>query len=243
MSVTYRSTENNELHPETFREKIWRKTRENPAVPIGFAAVLFSFYMASRKMREQKSLEMNYWLRARVITQGFTILAISWSSGVWERLLPATAHERPGVLGPLPASAMGVLEGEQARKVEFDERMRKAEEAHKSETAVGSGSVPKKIVIPTKKGEKAKAKATEENRDHDLSGSYWKWLRWGSGSSQQEGASGSSSLTPSSSTPPRHPPPPLPAEKSKPSGSWLRWVTGTSSSGSDKGTDKDSKKT
>jgi hypothetical protein len=40
----------------------------------GFAAVLFSFYMASRRMREQKSLEMNYWLRARVITQGKHIL-------------------------------------------------------------------------------------------------------------------------------------------------------------------------
>jgi len=40
----------------------------------GFGAVLFSFYMASRRMREQKGLEMNYWLRARVITQGKFVL-------------------------------------------------------------------------------------------------------------------------------------------------------------------------
>ena len=40
------------------------------SVSSGFAAVILSFYMASRRMREQRSLEMNYWLRARVITQG-----------------------------------------------------------------------------------------------------------------------------------------------------------------------------
>ena len=188
---------------------------------------------------------MNYWLRARVITQGkhfkrllsscplpftaivtgFTIVAISWSAGVWERLFPGTAHERPGLLGPLPASTVGVLEGKEARKALFDERMRRAEEAHRAEAALESESAPKKIVISSKKV--GKAKVTEEG--HDLSGGHWRWLRWGSGSSQNPNNSSPSSLPPLPS--PASSPPS--ADKPKPSGSWLRWVSGMSSSGSD----------
>jgi hypothetical protein len=151
-------------------------------------------------------------------------LAITWSAGVWERLFPGTAQLRPGMLGPLPAPA-GVLEGQEARKAQFDERMRKAEEAHKAEMAVDSGNFPKKIVISTKKG--GEAKTTEEG--HDLSGGYWRWLRWGDGS-PQEGESVSPTKT---LLPPPPPPPSSSTERAKPSGSWLRWVTGMSSSGSD----------
>ncbi|KIM92196.1 hypothetical protein PILCRDRAFT_810206 [Piloderma croceum F 1598] len=218
--------EDHEFREETFKEHVWRRARENPAVPIGFAAVIFSFYMASRRMREQKGLEMNYWLRARVITQGFTILALSWSSGVWERVFPGAAQKQPGLFGPLPASTIGILEGQEARKVQFDERMRRAEEAHKAEAAADSESAPKKIVISSRKA--ATAKATEE--PHDLSGGYWRWLRWESGSSQ-----GDKNTSPSPTSSPLLPRPPLSASanKPKPSGSWLRWVTGMSTSDSD----------
>jgi Hypoxia induced protein conserved region len=269
--------EDHEFREETFKERVWRRARENPAVPIGeslpfslagfialdalneatsitlltqltfagFAAVIFSFYMASRRMREQKGLEMNYWLRARVITQGkhissaaycllpstavvigFTVLALSWSSGVWERVFPGAAQKQPGLFGPLPASTIGILEGQEARKVQFDGRMRRAEEAHKAEAAAVSESLPKKIVIPSRKA--ATAKATEE--PHDLGGGYWRWLRWESGSSQEDK---NPSPGPTSSSLLPRPPLSASADKPKPSGSWLRRVTGMSTSDSD----------
>jgi hypothetical protein len=200
-------------------------------------------------MREQKSLEMNYWLRARVITQGehvlkppilrrlhcnptsiagFTILAISWSAGIWERLFPGTAQMRPGLLGPLPPSAVGVLEGPEARKAQFEERMKKAEEAHKAEMAAEVEAAPKKIVISSKTGN---TKAMPEN--HDLNGGYWKWLRWGSGSVEGKV---NSSPPPSPYPLPQPISPSVGIETPKPSGSWLRSVTGMSS-----GSEKDKK--
>jgi len=227
-STTVDLPEDGEFRAETFRELMWRRGKDNPAIPIGFSAVLLSMYMASRRMREQKSLEMNYWLRARVITQGFTILAITWSAGVWERLFPGTAQLRPGLLGPLPASAVGILEGEEARKAQFNERMRRAEKAHKTETSAESTSAPQKIVISSKKKASGNPKVAEEG--HDLSGGYWRWLRWGNG--PEEGKA--SPIIPPPSPP--QPSPPAATEKPKPSGSWLRWVSGMSS-----GSDKDKK--
>jgi len=127
---------------------------------------------------------------------------------------------RPGLLGPLPPSALGVLEGPEARKAQFEERMKKAEEAHKAEMAAEVEAAPKKIVISSKTGN---TKAMPEN--HDLNGGYWKWLRWGSGS--VEGKVNSS--PPSSPYPLPQPISSVGIETPKPSGSWLRSVTGMSS--------------
>jgi hypothetical protein len=144
--------------------------------------------------------------------------------------LPGTAAERPGLLGPLPASAVGILEGEEAQKAQFAQRMRRAEDAHNAEVALKSESSPKKIVISNKNA--GKTQKVEES--HDLGGSYWRWLRWGSGSPQKE------ELQDASPSPVPSPPSPQSAstsssaEKPKPSGSWLRWVSGMSSTGDKK---------
>ena len=139
-------------------------------------------------------------------------------------MLPGTAAERPGLLAPLPASAVGILEGEEARKAQFAQRMRRAEDAHNAEVAQKSESSPK-IVISSKKA--GKAQKMEES--HNLSGSYWKWLRWGSGSPQKEKVQSASPSPVPSPPPPQSPSTLSSAEKPKPSGSWLRWVSGVSS--------------
>lgn len=125
----------------------------------------------------------------------------------------------------MPPSALGVLEGPEAQKAQFDDRMRRAEEAHEAEVAMDSKTIPKKIVIHSKKA--GQAKATEES--HNSSGGYWSWLRRGS-ESVQEDKSSRSSIAP----PPQVSSPPASVKESKPRGSWLKWVTGTSSSSSDK---------
>lgn len=91
-------------------------------------------------------------------------MAVSWSAGVFSRAFPQTDREYPGWLGPLPASAIGVLEGKERRKAEFEERMKQAEEAHQVENV-------RKTVIPNKAAGNAES-------GQDSTGSYWKWLRW-----------------------------------------------------------------
>ncbi|XP_076295072.1 HIG1 domain family member 2A, mitochondrial [Lasioglossum baleicum] len=61
---------------ETFKEKLVRKTKENPMVPLGTIATvtallvgLKSFYVGNTKMSQ-------YMMRARVGAQAFTLLSI-----------------------------------------------------------------------------------------------------------------------------------------------------------------------
>lgn len=75
-------------------------------------------------------------------------MAVSWSAGVFSRLFPQTDKEYPGWLGPLPASAVGVLEGKERRRVEFEERMRQAEEAQQAED-IGKTVIPSKTAKKT----------------------------------------------------------------------------------------------
>lgn len=113
---------------------------------------------------------MNFWLRMRVATQGaligtttfsnvtltflrstgFTLIAMSWSMNVWPELLPAFNQKHPGWLGPLPDSAAGIVEGSDAQKLQFEQRMRQAEEAHQAEAA-NSFPPAEKIVVRSNK--------------------------------------------------------------------------------------------
>lgn len=78
---------------ETWGNKFTRKFKENPWVPLGtslyyqdkFYYVLINvgclatcgaLVMSAAKMRAGKSTAMNYWLRARVVLQGVTLVAL-----------------------------------------------------------------------------------------------------------------------------------------------------------------------
>ncbi|KAM6151012.1 HIG1 domain family member 2A, mitochondrial [Erethizon dorsatum] len=64
------------IHPEGFKEKFLRKTRENPMVPIGClgtaAALTYGLYCFHRGQSQRSQLMM----RTRIAAQGFTIAAI-----------------------------------------------------------------------------------------------------------------------------------------------------------------------
>ncbi|KAF7412679.1 hypothetical protein HZH66_001575 [Vespula vulgaris] len=62
--------------PETSKDKLYRKVRENPFVPIGTLATvsalvygLYNFSVGNRKMSQ-------YMMRTRVAAQAFTFVAI-----------------------------------------------------------------------------------------------------------------------------------------------------------------------
>jgi Hypoxia induced protein conserved region len=93
--------------------------------------------MAGSKLRKRESQSMNYWLRARVIAQGFTIAAVvlgSWMMGQTKPQLDQAAAA---------AAADGdESSGKSKRKAEFEERLRGAEESHKLEMAATIGKGP-----------------------------------------------------------------------------------------------------
>lgn len=147
-------------------------------------------------MRQGQSLQMNYWLRARVGTQGKThnplllfhspkltdsdttavaIMAISWSAGVWSRAFPDKDKEYPGWLGPLPNSALGVVEGDEARKIQFEERMKKAEQAHLAET----GGTASNLQKPASLSPPQKVPAVDADGAKTSSQGWWSWLKGG----------------------------------------------------------------
>ncbi|XP_018798569.1 PREDICTED: HIG1 domain family member 2A, mitochondrial [Bactrocera latifrons] len=64
------------FHAETTKEKMMRKIKENPAVPIGCLATagalsygLYSFRNGNRRMSQ-------IMMRTRIAAQGFTVLAL-----------------------------------------------------------------------------------------------------------------------------------------------------------------------
>jgi hypothetical protein len=73
--------------------------------------------MAGVKMRQNKPLQMNYWLRGRVLMQGVTVGAIMWT-----------------LYGDRESYMEKMRTGKEAVEKEgFEERMKMAEEAHRSE--------------------------------------------------------------------------------------------------------------
>ena len=84
--------------------------------------------MASNKLRKRQSKDMNYWLRARVVAQGFTIIAVvagAWMMGQTKPQIDRSAREQDEMLA-----------GSQRRREEFEERLRNAEENHKLEQEI-----------------------------------------------------------------------------------------------------------
>lgn len=89
--------------------------------------------MAGVKLRKRDSKNMNYWLRARVIAQGLTIVALvagSWLLNNKQKPLDEAAQLEEELIG------------KQLRSREFEERLRGAEEREKLENAAGAGRGP-----------------------------------------------------------------------------------------------------
>ncbi|CAO1391194.1 unnamed protein product [Diamesa hyperborea] len=70
------------IQGETGKDKMFRKIKENPMVPIGCLATagalsfgLYSFKQGERKMSQ-------YMMRARIFAQGFTVVALILGVGL-----------------------------------------------------------------------------------------------------------------------------------------------------------------
>jgi len=108
------------------REKVVEKLKEHPLIPAGILATCGALGMAFRRLHQRDSVGYQRWLRARVLTQGLTIVAIV-AAGVQEWGMGALSgnHNRP-TASPSQQRA-------------FEKRMREAEDAHRAETAAERG--------------------------------------------------------------------------------------------------------
>jgi len=161
---------------ETYQEKAWRKFKQQPLVPLGAAATTFALIMAGTKLRKRDSKNMNYWLRARVITQGLTIVALV--AGSW-----LLNNKQKAADAANPDGTEDELIGKELRKREFEERLRGAEARDKLENAAGVGRGP--LIELQKSRAAAPVTAPEVKIPEAKSGSEgWGIWSWFGGSSK-----------------------------------------------------------
>ncbi|XP_022607784.1 HIG1 domain family member 2A, mitochondrial [Seriola dumerili] len=61
---------------ETFKEKLMRKTKQNPFVPIGCLATAGALIYGLRAFQQGKTHQSQLLMRGRIAAQGFTIVAL-----------------------------------------------------------------------------------------------------------------------------------------------------------------------
>ncbi|KAF3073787.1 hypothetical protein TsFJ059_005224 [Trichoderma semiorbis] len=70
------SFDDQELYNEGPMQKVKRKLKEEPLVPLGIGLTVFAFVNAYRALRRGDSRQANKMFRARVAAQGFTVIAM-----------------------------------------------------------------------------------------------------------------------------------------------------------------------
>ncbi|QUC17451.1 uncharacterized protein UV8b_01692 [Ustilaginoidea virens] len=65
-----------DFHNERPMQKVVRKLKEEPLVPLGIGLTVFAFVNAYRAIRRGDSHQANRMFRARVAAQGFTVIAM-----------------------------------------------------------------------------------------------------------------------------------------------------------------------
>ncbi|KAI9163170.1 Respiratory supercomplex factor [Paramyrothecium foliicola] len=68
--------ENADFYNEKPMQKVVRKLKEEPLVPLGVGLTVFAFVNAYRALRRGDSRQANRMFRARVAAQGFTVIAM-----------------------------------------------------------------------------------------------------------------------------------------------------------------------
>ena len=62
--------------PESSKEKMWRKCKENPFVPFGLAGTVAALTYGLISFKRGNSRTQQNMMRLRVIAQGFTVVSV-----------------------------------------------------------------------------------------------------------------------------------------------------------------------
>lgn len=133
---------------------------------LGMIATVGALTMALKRMQQRDAVGYQRWLRARVVAQGLTIVAIV-VAGVQEMGVGVlTGNAKP--VAPPPTTPW--------ESREFEKRLKEAEEVHRAETRVdGSGIGPDaRQMSPLMRAADDAAPAPQSNAS-----SWSSWLGWG----------------------------------------------------------------
>jgi len=182
---------------ETWTEKFSRKFKENPWVPLGCLATCGALVMSAVKMRAGQSRSMNYWLRARVVLQGVTVVALVAGSMALQKQKNAQISDLgiDTADGGLPRNeAVTELSKEKKRILEqqaFEERLKDAEAAAEQEQGmmiVKGPSVNKSKVVSVQAQQPDTSQSPILNEVKKSNG--WRW--WSSGKNSERRPEGKS---------------------------------------------------
>ena len=70
------SFDDTEFFEESRSQKLFRKIRQEPLIPMGCLATCYALYQASKSIRHGNPVRTNKMFRARIYAQGFTLVAI-----------------------------------------------------------------------------------------------------------------------------------------------------------------------
>ncbi|CAA7268807.1 unnamed protein product [Cyclocybe aegerita] len=174
---------------ETWSEKFVRKFNENPWVPLGCLATCGALVMSAVKLRAGKSKDMNYWLRARVVLQGVTVLALlSGTMSLQKAREARLAAEAAGELSEPELSKEKQAEKEKERS-EFEERLKQAELTTEVEAGFGIAGTRRVKTSDVKRdvgsGPAQPPPAPNATSNELKSSGKWRWWSSSSNSSSQ----------------------------------------------------------
>jgi len=196
---------------ETWGEKFSRKFKENPWVPLGCLATCGALVMSAAKMRAGKSTSMNYWLRARVVLQGVTLVALVAGSMALQKEKNTQISDLGigAADGGLPRNEAATELSREKKKIleqqEFEERMKDAQAATEREQGFGMMTVKGPSVSKERRKEEEKRLVSVQTQQADASQSPvlnevkksngWHWWSSGKNSEQQVKSKDSDSMS------------------------------------------------
>ncbi|KAL6703693.1 Respiratory supercomplex factor 1, mitochondrial [Coniothyrium glycines] len=77
--------ENADFYNENTLDKIWRRFREEPLIPLGCGLTAWAIVGASRAMRKGDHKMTNVYFRRRLYAQSFTIAALVVGNLYWQK--------------------------------------------------------------------------------------------------------------------------------------------------------------
>ena len=152
--------------------------------------------MSAVKMRAGKSKSMNYWLRARVVLQGVTLVALVAGSVALQRQKNTQISDLGIDAAELPRNeATTELSREKKRileQQEFEERLKNAERAAEQEQGIGM-MIVKGPSVNKERREEEKKRVQTQQPDASQSpvlnevkkSNNWVWGWWSSGKSSE----------------------------------------------------------
>jgi len=176
---------------ETWSAKFSRKIKENPWVPIGCLATCGALAMSAAKLRAGKSSDMNFWLRARVVLQGLTLVALLAGSMSIQKIRKeelARLNIGEDGLPQIEATTELAREKKEKERLGFEERLKAAQATTEMEEGLARRVVKGPAVHRERREDEPHPAANATTAAVKKSES-WRWWSKSGGSGSQESSS------------------------------------------------------